>query len=93
MQRIGRALHINSNKNIILKAENLPRIGDRVVDKSCKPVGMIFDVFGPSASPYVAVKPKIRETRGLIDHVLFAAPTSKPKQEKKGKKNSSSETF
>ena len=77
MQRIGRALHINSNKNIILKAEKLPKLGCRVVDKDQKLVGTVFDIFGPVSAPYISVKPYAGETHHLVNHFLFIAPSVK----------------
>ncbi len=74
MQRIGRVLHISSDRNIILKAEKLPRIGARVIDEKLKPVGKVFDIFGPVSSPYVKVKTKVKETERLVGRVLYAAP-------------------
>ena len=59
---------------MILKAENIPRIGDEVTNEKLKPVGTVFDVFGPTASPYVAVKPNIQNPENLIDQVLYVAP-------------------
>ena len=60
---------------MILKAENIPRIGDRVADEKLKPVGTVFDVFGPTSSPYVAVKPHIRTPEQLVNQVLYAIPS------------------
>ena len=37
---------------MILKAENIPRIGDKVANENLKPVGMVFDVFGPVYKPF-----------------------------------------
>lgn len=86
MQRIGRALHINSNKNIILKAEKLPEIGCRVVDKNQKSVGTVFDIFGPVSAPYISVKPYTEETHHLVNHFLFIAPSVKSSLKNKKKK-------
>lgn len=74
MKRIGRVLHVSPDRNIILKAENLPRIGDGVVDELLKPIGRVFDIFGPSSAPYVAVKSKVKKTRYLVGQVLYVAP-------------------
>lgn len=83
MQRIGCVLHVSSNKNIIIKAENLPRIGDKVVDKHLKSLGTVFDVFGPTSSPYVAVKPNVGKPHHLINHILYAVPSPKVKRRRK----------
>lgn len=76
-------LHVSSSKNVILKAENLPRIGEKVLNKNLKIVGTVFDVFGPVSSPYVAVKPQVEEHHSLVNHVLYAIPSSQPKRKKR----------
>lgn len=76
MYRIGFVLHVSSNKNIILKSENLPRIGNKVVDEQLKPVGTVFDIFGPTSAPYVAVKPDSEDPHRLVNHVLYTIPSS-----------------
>ncbi len=85
MHRIGHVLHVSSTKNIILKAENIPRIGDKVANEKLKPVGTVFDVFGPTSSPYVAVKPNIQSTEQLVNHVLYVVH-SKDEGKKRNKR-------
>jgi RNA-binding protein len=75
LQRIGQVLHVSSSRNMILKAENVPRIGNKVLDENLKPVGIIFDVFGPTSSPYVAVKPSIHNPQDLVKRILYAVPS------------------
>jgi len=60
---------------MILKAENIPRIGDQVANEKLNPVGTVFDVFGPTSSPYVAVKPHIQNPEQLINHILYVVPS------------------
>jgi rRNA processing protein Gar1 len=83
LQRIGPVLHISSNGNIILKAENLPRIGDQVVDENLKPVGTVFDIFGLVSSPYIAVRPSVEATSHFIEHALYGVPSAKPRKERR----------
>jgi len=83
LQRIGYVLHVGSSRNLILKAESLPRIGDKVVDKNLRAVGTVFDLFGPTSSPYVAVKPNAGEPNHLLNHVLYAVPSSNMKRRRK----------
>ncbi len=64
---------------MILKADHLPRIGDKVVDDKLSNVGMVFDVFGPVSSPYVAVKPSVDEPNRLVGCSLYAIPSAKSK--------------
>jgi len=68
---------------MILKAENLPRIGDQVTDENLKPIGAVFDVFGPVSSPYVAVRPSVEDPNRFIQRMLYAVPSSKPRREKR----------
>jgi len=83
LQRLGHVLHVSSSKNLILKAEKLPRINDKVVDENLKPVGTVFDVFGPVSSPYVAVKPSVEEPQRFVNRVLYVFPSPKRKWKKR----------
>lgn len=83
MQRIGLVLHITSNRNMILKAENLPHIGDQVTDENLNPIGNVFDIIGPVSSPYVTVRPNAEAPNRLVRHLLYAAPYSKTRREKR----------
>jgi len=74
LQRIGRVLHVGSSNNLILKAEKIPRIGDKVVNELLKPVGTIFDLFGPVSSPYVSVRTQVKEPHDLVGNVLYTSP-------------------
>jgi len=79
LQRIGRVIHISPNGNIIVKAENVPRLGDKVLDENLRTVGIVFDVVGPVSSPYVAVKPKNGEAETLVGKILYATPSKRKK--------------
>ena len=83
LQRIGSVLHVSSGKSMILKADNIPRIGDKAVDDKLHHVGTVFDVFGPVSSPYVAVKPSVEEPSLFVGHVLYAVPSAKQRREKR----------
>jgi len=83
LQRLGRVLHVSSSRNLILKAENTPRIGDRVVNQDLKPVGTVFDVFGPVSSPYVAVKPEVEESSNIMGDTLYSVPSPQSKRKKR----------
>ena len=68
---------------MILKAENIPRIGDKVANEKLKPVGTVFDVFGPTSSPYVAVKPHIQSPEQLVNQVLYVVPSKDERKKRK----------
>ena len=83
LHRIGHVLHVSNTKNMIIKAENVPRIGDKVANEKLKPVGTVFDVFGPTSSPYVAVKPTGQNPDQLVNHVLYAVPSKSGRRKRK----------
>ncbi len=83
LHRIGHILHVSKTKNIILKAENIPHIGDKVTDEKLRPVGTVFDVFGPTSSPYVAVKPNIHKSEQLTNQVLYSVPSNDGRNKRK----------
>jgi rRNA processing protein Gar1 len=70
---------------MIIKAENIPRIGDKVANETLKPVGTVFDVFGPTSSPYVAVKPHVRSPEQFVNHVLYVIPSKSGRKKRKKK--------
>ena len=83
MRRIGYVLHLSNTKNIILKAENIPRIGDEVADEKVKHVGTVSDVFGPTSSPYVSVKTHIKSPEQLVNQVLYSVPSKEGRTTRK----------
>ncbi|PVX23885.1 MAG: H/ACA RNA-protein complex protein Gar1 [Candidatus Bathyarchaeum sp.] len=83
LHRIGYVLHVSKTKNMILKAENIPRIGDNVANEKLKPVGTVFDVFGPTAAPYVAVKPHIKSPEQLVNSILYTVPSKDGRMKRK----------
>jgi rRNA processing protein Gar1 len=60
---------------MILKADNVPHIGNQAIDQNLKPVGTVTDIFGPIANPYVAVRPSVNEPHKYVQHILYAAQT------------------
>jgi RNA-binding protein len=57
-----------------VKIENIPRIGETIVDENLRTVGKIFDMFGPVSSPYVAVRPTILKPEELTNKTLYISP-------------------
>jgi RNA-binding protein len=75
---------VSNTKNIILKAENIPRIGDKVTNEKLKSVGTVFDVFGPTSAPYVAVKPYTPNPEQHVNQIFYATHS---KGERKTRRN------
>jgi RNA-binding protein len=80
LQRLGLILHTSPNRNIIVKLENIPRIGETVVDENLKPIGKVFDILGPVSSPYAAIKPLIRNAESYMNKMLYAVPSKRRKE-------------
>ena len=83
MQRLGRALHISSSRNVVVQIENIPKIGETVVDENLRRVGKVFDILGPVSSPYAIVKPTVREYEKLTNKMLYVLPLKEEKGEGK----------
>lgn len=83
LKRLGHVLHVSSSRNLILKAETLPKIGDMVIDENLKAVGSVFDIIGPVSSPYVTVKPTTTEPQRTVGNTLYTVPSSGRKEKRK----------
>lgn len=79
MQRLGQALHISPSRNIIVKIQNIPRIGETVVDENLKPVGKVFDIFGPVVRPYASLRPTIPQPERLVNKTVYVLPSKRRK--------------
>jgi len=73
---------MSPSRNIVIKVEDVPRIGETVVDENLRPVGKIIDVFGPVSSPYTTIKPTIREPEKLTNKTLYVLPSKRRKEKK-----------
>jgi RNA-binding protein len=80
LQRLGLILHVTPSRNIIAKIENVPRIGETVVDENLKPIGKVFDILGPVSSPYATITPTIRNPEKLADRTVYTLPSKRRKE-------------
>ena len=74
LRRLGKALHLTKSQNLIVKLEssnNLPKIGTKVLNKRLVPVGKIYDLLGPVANPYSAIKPETSDSSDYIGNILY----------------------
>jgi len=86
LKRIGRVLHITSNKKAIIKAERIPGVGETVLDKEERPIGTVFEIIGPVASPYVAVDVKLKDSQNIVNTLLYFSPSSKHEKRNRRRK-------
>jgi RNA-binding protein len=82
LQRLGRVLSVTPSQNIVVKTETPPKIGTAVVDESLTVVGKVFDIIGPVSSPYVVVKPAVREPEKLTDKRLYLLLSKKERSKR-----------
>jgi rRNA processing protein Gar1 len=68
-----------------VKAEKIPKIGETVVDEKKRRVGKVFDVLGPTVSPYVEVEVKVEDPQKIVDSILYVSPSRRKKRSKKRK--------
>jgi len=68
--KIGKSAGLES-KNVIVKAEKVPKIGTEVVDENLTVVGKVFDIIGPVSAPYAVVKPTINEPVKLLNKPVY----------------------
>jgi rRNA processing protein Gar1 len=68
---------------MIMKVENISRIGETVVDENLKPVGKVFDILGPVSSPYAAIRPTIRDPGKLVNRPVYVIPSKRRKEKHK----------
>jgi RNA-binding protein len=74
---------VTPSRNLVVKVEVLPRIGEKVVDEKLKQIGTVFDVFGPVSKPYAAVKSSIENPTSLINQNLYVVPSAKNHRERR----------
>lgn len=80
MQRLGLILHVTPSRNAVAKIENVPRIGEDVVDEDLKRVGKVVDIIGPVSSPYATIAVSIRDPPRLVDRPVYVFPSKRRKE-------------
>ncbi len=82
MQRLGKVSNVTPSRNMVVKAENTPKMGFDVVDENLNVVGSVFDIIGPVSAPYAIVKPCIKEPEKLLNKPVYLV-LSKTKRSKR----------
>ena len=80
MQRLGLILRVTPSRNVIAKVENIPRIGETVVDENLKPIGKVLDILGPVSSPYATIAPTILDPEKLAKKTVYILPSKRRKE-------------
>jgi rRNA processing protein Gar1 len=60
LRKIGRVSHVSKSGFIVAIADpkNLPRVGSEVYTRKMERIGFVYDIIGPTKSPFVLIKPK-----------------------------------
>ncbi len=56
MRRLGKVLHLTP-RGLVLRVEQLPKLGQATYDGDGVRVGGVLDLFGPVAAPYAVIRP------------------------------------
>ena len=70
---LGSLKHQVGEDLLILRAQHLPQLGEKVYDESSSEIGYVSDVFGPVKSFYVAVKKT--SSRPITGNKLYVKKT------------------
>jgi RNA-binding protein len=82
LQRLGKVSNVTPSRNMVVKAENSPKMGFEVVDENLNVVGKVFDIIGPVSAPYAIIKPGIKEPEKLLNKPVYLL-LSKTKRSKR----------
>jgi len=82
LQRLGKVSNVTPSRNMVVKAENPPKMGSEVVDEDLNVVGRVFDIIGPVSAPYAVVKPTVRDPDKLVNKSMYLL-LSKTKRSKR----------
>jgi RNA-binding protein len=85
LRRIGRVIHISPGRKAVVKAEKTPKIGENVFDDEQRRIGRVFDVFGPTVSPYVEVEAEAIDAQTLVGNMLYFPSSSRRNKWRKKK--------
>jgi len=80
LRRIGQVIQISPSGKAVIKAEMKPRIGSVVTDERNRQVGKVFDIIGPTISPYVEVDLNINNPHALIGRYLYFSYSRRQKK-------------
>ncbi len=80
MRRIGQVIHISPGGKAVVKAEMTPRIGETAFDEKNRHVGKIFDVIGPTVSPYVEVNLSVEDPQSVVGGSLYVPSSQNQKR-------------
>lgn len=72
MKKLGRVVSFDEKK-IVLKTDELVKIGSEVYDEGERHVGTVIEYFGPTMGPYVIIGTKMnkKDVKFLVGKTLY----------------------
>ncbi len=86
MKQLGKISHISNRGRVILKSNQTPSFGLPVFTENKKKFGKIYDVFGPTKSPYISIKVFTKNPKDLENRVGDILYISSKKIDKRGRR-------
>ncbi|MFP3909592.1 MAG: H/ACA ribonucleoprotein complex subunit GAR1 [Archaeoglobaceae archaeon] len=101
LRKIGSVAHVSRSGFIVspLEPNNLPDIGSEVVNNRAKKIGSVYDIIGPTRSPFALIKPQKEALKApgksgavsLTEEELFVVIAHAGNRKSKGKRKRSRE--
>jgi len=81
LKKLGKVIHISpTTGNMVVRSQRETKIGQRVFDDGPRQVGAVFDVFGPTSSPYIAVRPSVGNPEKIVNQTVYLVEEEKRKR-------------
>ena len=71
MNKLGMVLHTSGSGKLILRTKIRVKAGTEVLNEEFKPIGRVFELFGPVKNPYVSIISIADEPKQYIGHNLY----------------------
>lgn len=68
MRITAKILHLRP-RGLVARADQAPKMGQSVFDRSGKRIGNVADIFGPVKAPYITIKPA-SEVKSELDKLI-----------------------
>ncbi|MDR1820283.1 MAG: Gar1/Naf1 family protein [Methanobrevibacter sp.] len=86
MKFIGNILHLANSGKLIGRSSQSPPIGAVVYNQEKKRIGKIYNIFGPTKSPYISIILNSKNFKYDVNADLYVSKSSKDKRRKKLRK-------
>jgi RNA-binding protein len=90
LRKIGSPAHVSRSGFIVVPVEpdNLPEIGSEVLTTKAEKIGNIYDIIGPTKSPFALIKPKKENLNVIIDELYVVSAHAGSRKGKGNRKRS-----